>query len=305
MCKLLMMAGITNETREKAIELVVEMSGIIGENMRDGIGYAAVTEEGNLFGERWHNSEEAFDVREPSSEKDAIENSIIESFGDALILESGCSKYNSFGDKDESIDDLMGSMTAITLHGRYATSGKQFENTHPFVSDDTSLVHNGVIRNAIALNLNTQSSCDSEVILNLYNKKKVNRWISNIQGVVDELEGYYACGIFTRDKSGNRVLDIIKDDTAKLFAAYIKELKTLVFVTNLKDLEKACELIQLTITSTFTVESDKLIRINPVTGTVIQTEDFCKLDTYKWENISEKLKRKDIESFDVDKVLGL
>jgi hypothetical protein len=63
MCKIMMIAGITTETREKASELVIEMAGIMSETMTDGIGYAATTERGHLFGERWHKSSEAFDVR--------------------------------------------------------------------------------------------------------------------------------------------------------------------------------------------------------------------------------------------------
>jgi predicted glutamine amidotransferase len=313
MCKLFMIAGITNETRNKAWELTIEMAGIMGETMRDGIGYAAVTESGELFGERWHKSEEAFDVRGEVIQETQVEKRIKSSFGKALTMREKPKRYNSFGDEFSCIEDLCDTTAAITLHGRFATSSREFKNTHPFIVDDTSLVHNGVIRNADKLNRMKQSTCDSEVILNLYNEKQVSRWASNIQGVVDELRGYFACGVFTRDADGNRVMDIFKDDTAQLFAAYIEELSTIVFVTNVSDLELACEIADLKIGSVFKVEAGNLIRLNPVTGVVTSITDFDHSPASQqvistWAAMRDR-GNQDVDSdgfaVDLDKVLGL
>jgi hypothetical protein len=308
-----MIAGITSETRLKASELVIEMAGIMSHTMTDGIGYAAVNEDGDLFGERWHKSEDAFDVRTQTDIETDTERGIKQSFGKALSVKEKPRTYNSFGDEFKSMDEHWGSISAVTLHGRFATSSKEFKNTHPFVLDDTSLVHNGVIRNAWKLGKMRQSTCDSEVILSLYDEKKVSRWTSNIQGVVDQLEGYFACGMFTRDPEGMRVLDIFKDDTAQLSAAYIDELKTLVFITNVSDLENACDNLGLTISSMFKVEAGNLIRLNPVTGSVISVTEFnfhkskVANETFKSMRDNRRYSQVDDDGFeiDLDKVLGL
>lgn len=266
MCKVFIASGINSSNRNKSIELILAMSDIIGETMKDGIGYAAVNEMGDLFGERWHKSEEAFQERiESTLKNDAL--SIASSYQGALTPIGEPVKYNSFGPLD------FDRITAITLHGRYATSSKDFKNTHPFVLNDTSLIHNGVIRNAHRFELK-QSTCDSEAILNLYDKHKVKRFPSNIQSVSNQLEGYFACGVFTRTESGQRVLDIFKDETANLFAAFIKELGIMVFTTNIKDLNDACEITDLTIEHSFKVNAGHLMRIDPITGTVLHTETF-------------------------------
>ena len=307
MCKLFMMAGINDDNRSDASDLIIEMAGIIGLSMRDGIGYAAVTTDGDLFGERWFKSEDAFDLREePTVSKD--EQYILDQYKSALTLIDKPKKYNTFGDEKKSIAELWGNVSAVTLHGRFATSAKEFRNTHPFIVNDTSLVHNGVIRNAFSLNRMKQSSCDSEVILNLYDEMLVSETPANIQAVVDNLIGYYACGVFSRDSEGNRVLDIFKDQTANLSAAYIDELGVVVFVTNIDDLKRACDVLDLTIGSVYKVNSGILMRLNPVDGSVITMKHF---NTSEGKGISAWDRRVindvDADGFavDLDKVLGL
>lgn len=307
MCKLFMMSGINDDNRSDASDLIIEMAGIIGLSMRDGIGYAAVTTDGDLFGERWFKSEDAFDLREePSVSKD--EQYILDQYKDALTLIDKPKKYNTFGDEKKSIAELWGNVSAVTLHGRFATSAKEFRNTHPFIVNDTSLVHNGVIRNAFSLNRMKQSSCDSEVILNLYDEMLVSETPANIQAVVDELIGYYACGVFSRDSEGNRVLDIFKDQTANLSAAYIDELGVMVFVTNIDDLKRACDVLDLTIGSVYKVNSGILMRLNPVDGSVITMKEF---NTNEGKGITmwDRRVSHDVDSegfaVDLDKVLGL
>lgn len=312
MCKLMMMAGINESNRTEAWELIREMAGIMSEKMTDGIGYAAVTEDGELFGERWHKSEEAFDLKEEADDVSAIERGLIQSFEGALTLQEKPKRYNSFGDHIKTIEELTDKTCAITLHGRYATSSKDFKNTHPFVLNETSLIHNGVIRNAFQIGKMTQSTCDSEVILNLYDEMQVSRFPSNIQGVIDELRGYFACGIFTKDSNDARILDIFKDDTANLFAAYIEDLSLLVYVTNVADLDAACELVGVSVSSVFKVEGGNLIRINPVTGVVISVTkfDYTKAGASSYTTWAE-LKRKTLNSQqdewvgNIDNVLGL
>ena len=306
MCKVFMMAGINDDNRSDASDLVIEMAGIIGLSMQDGIGYAAVTSKGDLFGERWFKSQDAFDLRdEPTTSKE--EEYIVDQFQDALTLIDKPKKYNTFGDEKKSIAELWGDFSAITLHGRFATSAKEFRNTHPFIVNDTSLIHNGVIRNAFSLNRMKQSTCDSEVILNLYDERLVSESPSNIQSVVDDLIGYYACGVFSRDSEGNRILDIFKDQTANLSAAYIEELGVVAFVTNIDDLKCACETLDLTIGSVYKVNAGILIRLNPVDGSVITMKKFNVVKESKsiWDTRAVKDVDSDGYAVDLDKVLGL
>jgi hypothetical protein len=262
MCKIMIMSGIKQEKgiTSKVWDFVFSMSEKMSVRNDDGLGYAAVDRKGNLFGERWLNNEDAFSIRNDKKQKD-----IVEKYKGFLKQED---EYNYFGDFENNI-------AAITLHTRMATSGKQFFNTHPFIDNDTSLIHNGVISNTKELTMKT-STCDSECILNKYLEENVNHDAKNIAKVSQALQGYYACGVFSRDLDGNRILDIFKDSSANLSAAYIKEFETVVFSTDLTDIEEVCEELKLTISSTFKVESNMHIRINPLTGEVLETHKFQK-----------------------------
>ena len=109
---------------------------------RDGLGYSALNEAGDLFGERWLNNDDAFVRRAIKSDKcKEIEQELAGLLSENQVGET----YGEFGIGVGGLD----SISAITLHTRLATSGKGFANCHPFVSEDglTSLIHNGVITN--------------------------------------------------------------------------------------------------------------------------------------------------------------
>jgi len=264
MCKIFVMPSITSETRDNAWKLIYKMADKMSVHPNnDGLGYAALSEDGNLFGERWHTNRDAFEVRETISKTHKKRFEKMKGF---LISPSKGAKYNSFGKLE--LDKL----AAITLHTRLATSGKEFENTHPFVDGFTSLIHNGVIRNVDELELK-QSTCDSETILNEYVKHDVMNKPENMQIVANKLQGYYACGVFSRMKDVP-ILDIFKSDTANLYSGFVKELDTFVFTTMYGDLEEACRFLGFTLEGFYKVESGVLIRLNPFTGEVINTQEF-------------------------------
>lgn len=111
MCKVMIMAGINELNRGKATSLIKEMAKEMSPGNKDGCGYAAVDEHGNLFGERWLDNAQAFTTKVD----------VVTPFGDAI--EGGGSdaggESNKFGE-DPSLDKI----TAITLHTRMATSAK-------------------------------------------------------------------------------------------------------------------------------------------------------------------------------------
>lgn len=284
MCKLAMISGITKDTRENAWKFVVEMSKQMSSEMdKDGFGYAAMSEDGQLFGERWLYNSQAFKLRNEMDEKTRNILSNYKGF-----IERPC-VYNKFGSLQ--IDK----MTSITLHARYATSGREFENTHPFVHGNTSLIHNGVIGNLKAFGP-LLSTCDSEVILNGYMKLNVTNKPHNWQNVASNLDGYYACGVFSKTKQGEVILDIIKDNRANLFSAFVKELNTVVFATKYEHIREACTILGFTITNSFLVKDNAMLRLNAITGKTIGCWEFDS--TYKKKGKKAKgFKYSDLSNF--------
>lgn len=236
MCKVLVIPKVSNETRSNALSFMEVMKPLLSTGNRDGLGYTAVRADGSMFGQRFHNNEDSVAKILDTDPGEELKDLAASSFDAGL---KGLT--NSFGRVDLS------EMTALTMHTRYATSGKEFRNTHPFVYEDkdTSLIHNGIIDNTKDFTFKV-SSCDSESILIAYLDKEVNLNLSNIQKMADSLKGYYACGVFSRDAAGARVLDVFKGPDAFLYATYVKELDSLVYCTSKDDIEKACGVLGFT-----------------------------------------------------------
>ena len=270
MCKIMVMAGINKTNRTLALEFTKLMAKQITPGNSDGLGYAAVTTKGELFGERWLNNNDAFVNRPAYDGLSKEEAGMIDRYRGFLIPELPVQTYNSFGKIDED------NIAAITLHTRLATSGKEFMNTHPFVRDDTSLIHNGVIANASDLKM-VQSTCDSEAILNEYVENHVMDKPENIRKVAGKLQGYYACGVFSKSKKYGNILDIFKDTRAVLDAAYIVDLRAIVFSSRLADIRAVCSQMGMSIGRTFKVSDDMLLRLDPISGEVLTTEKFTSI----------------------------
>lgn len=263
MCKIMVINGIKDETRENATLFIKEMAKQLSSGSdKDGMGYAAISKEGKLFGERWLNNSDAFVNRFPFTLTD---QALINSYGGLL---SKPNIYNSFGKID------LESVTSMTLHARFATSGKEFFNTHPFVKDSTSLIHNGVIDNIDKNKDLFQSTCDSEKILNKYLEFDVTNSINNVQKLAHSLKGYYACAVYSKTKSGQVILDVFKDYTASLYAVFIKELNTVVLTTSYAHVKGACDKLSFTIVSEYIVNSGVLHRMDAVTGKSVNSVKF-------------------------------
>lgn len=268
MCKILVIPGIKDKTRKNALQFIKNMAVLMSsESDKDGVGYAALTTKGELFGERWYNYKEAFNTRITSTQ---FGKDLAEEFGGFLIPVAE-DKYNSFG----LGKDGLGSIAAITLHSRFATTGKEFKNTHPFVSADgkTSLIHNGVIANHEKLKKIT-STCDSEVILHAYDGIGVFDDITLMEELAHQLYGYYACGVFSENSEAKMILDVFKEDTSVLHAAHIKELDTVVFSTKLDYVETACKDLEFSITQVYKIKDNMIVRMDPFTGKVLDYTSF-------------------------------
>lgn len=262
MCKIMIIAGLNPDNEDLNWEFIQEMGSEMSKRNSDGLGYTAITETGEMFGEKWHNNYDAFDYR-PKSKKFLDKFKGIISFPETAKQ----NKYAKFG-------KLQTRIVAIVLHTRMATSGKEFANTHPFIdlAKDTTLIHNGVIQN-VTVTDNIRSTCDSERILNKYLEFNVMKQPNSIQKVVDELKGYFACGIVTRDEVNKRVIDVFKS-RANLDAVYVNDLGAMVFTTNGQDVKDVCKEMKLTYEYEGVVEANKLFRLDPVTGDVLKVVEY-------------------------------
>jgi len=263
MCKILAIAGIKSSNVTKAWKFVAAVTPYLSANDKDGVGYAAQTRNG-LFGERWISPKDAFKYRKPFLRED---QNLLDTFRGSL---TGTSRYNSFGTPVENKDE----MHAIILHARMATCGVSLDNTHPFVRDNTALIHNGVIRNTPSLT-NITSTCDSECILNEYITQDVPNNPEAIDLVTDPLVGYYACAVLTTDDKGKQYLDLFRDDQmATLYAIYVKELQTVVFCTKPEIIRAALKDLKWKSGSTLRVEPGRMLRVDAVTGEFLSMWEF-------------------------------
>lgn len=278
MCKVMMIAGIKNKHRDNAIKFTKQISMFMSKHNDHGLGYAATDSKGNIFGERWLYNETAWENNAP---KDSSAERILNAFPNATdaISITQPFEYNSFG--KVKLNDV----TSIMLHTRFATSAKGMNNTHPFVTTNnkTALIHNGIISNDSDFKL-TLSTCDSESILVSYLNNDVKKDITLIQQTANELEGYYACGILTTDNNDVNIMDIFRANGARLSMCYVYELDTFVFSTDEADIKATCSILEFTRDEIYTVKDETIIRINAITGDMIDTYHFRAAPRYKTNN---------------------
>jgi hypothetical protein len=244
-----------------------------------GIGYTAVKSDGEFFTERWHKNDMFFD-RESVMDTETLKQ--LEPF--KKKLPNLGINYSLYGGAPD-----FSNVTSVTMHTRYATCGREFENTHPFVDEDHSLVHNGVIDNAIQLGLNKISTCDSEAALQSYINHGVGKDITRTQAWLDSLSGYWAFGIFSRDASGTRILDIVRN-SASLYASEIEDFG-LVLATTPEIINKSAMKLGLVAPNPQLMKSNVLYRFNAVTGEMIQkieVKEKPKLYTSGWMSQEER-----------------
>lgn len=263
MCKVAIIPAIPSDKRQMAAKFIRELGKEISFGNQDGLGYAAIKDDGSMFGERWWINADAF--------KSVVANPLASKFGGVVknSVTSNAHKYNSFG--EGSLEDAV----AITLHTRMATSGKGFANTHPFVDTerDTSVIHNGIISNDDDFDLKL-STCDSEAILVSYLNNNGGESVDNMQAIASSLYGYYVAALFSRDSQGFRILDIMKGNNDALHAMWIAELGTYVFCSSEHNVKEAAKTLGFTVGEAVSFHDGIGMRINPFTGNVIAETAF-------------------------------
>lgn len=279
MCKVFLIAGIKPEKVPMVAKLAKHMAKAMSFVEDDGVGYAAITNEGQIYGEKWLNKDEAFVVHE-TTPPNPILTRIDDMFGDTVEMEKKPvlgTAYNSFGDRTPL---AIKNTVAMILHARKATQGgKTIQNIHPFVKLGknegdpiaTALIHNGTIANHDKLTKET-SECDSEVILHEYlaNGMYHNPW--GIEQLANTLVGSYTVGVLSTqlvDEVWTPYLDIFKSNK-DLVGGYVPELETFVYATTRYTLEEALKACNMTLTHEFKFKDGHLHRIDAITGVVTE-----------------------------------
>ncbi len=278
-----MVAGIKPEHHAKVAKLVKVAAKAMSIVEDDGVGYAAIRSNGQIYGEKWLNKDDAFVIHNAPKIDPSIEfvNEMFGDMGDWLKTPVTTPIYDSFGQRTkEALDSTVG----LILHARKASSGsKVVQNVHPFVmidqenQPDTALIHNGAITNHEKLT-KISSTCDSEVILHEYlaNTMYHNPW--GIEQLAKTLIGEYVVGVLssTFDDAQNiiPVLDIFKANNKDLFAGYVPELDTMVFCTNEYTLTSSCKDADLTVKNLIKIKEGYLLRINALTGEKMELISF-------------------------------
>lgn len=266
MCKIFIVAGVKPSTVNKVWKFAEAIAKPMSRSNTDGLGYGAITSDGALFGERWLNNDHAF-----KSAGDV--ESVDPNYAGAVEFKSETFNYTSYGEIDKK------NIVALTMHTRWATTPKGMNNVHPFVLEEVSLIHNGVIRNHHEFKL--ESTCDSEAILQSYVKQKVWETPTNFQAAADMIRGYYACGVLFHSVDGPR-LDIFKASHAVLYVAYIKELETYVHCTSDDDIKNVCKELGYSHGPVYTILSNKFIRIDAAAGKTMSITTFSPAAEYSY-----------------------
>lgn len=275
MCKLMMVLGSKDNEN---LKVFLYNAGInMSKAEKDGIGFTAVKDDGEIFTQRWHKNHE-FQL-EP----------------DKLTTET-FAKYQSFVDLSKAEESISmatkgevdwDTTRSVIMHTRMATCGKEFANVHPFVDNEniTSIIHNGVISNHSEMK-KLNSTCDSEVILTKYNELKVNENPKKISDLVNALKGYWAVGVVSKVKN-RRIIDIFRGATngtynydrtggsATLYGTYVKQLQAVVFCTRKEIIQDTMEMTGWEHAQPFfPVNNATLLRLDALTGEVILVDDY-------------------------------
>lgn len=276
MCKLLGVVGAKTDTgsEKKLHEFVVAAQKLMSATDADGFGYAAFSHDPaskamSLYGQKWVDPKDAFSTQKSMLKDRHSYSTDLAGF----VSDPGVDFAES-----QMGDDLKEKSTIRTIiaHARLATCDVVISNTHPFFDEinEMVLIHNGVISNH-AMIKKFQSTCDSESILTAYVEEGVRENIKKIQQAINRLTGSYAVMILARnhDKTGWYV-DIFKNQSTNLYVSYLKDFGCYVFATTDRIIKLAAKASGLRHGSIVPAEAGILIRLDAVTGELIDSCDF-------------------------------
>ncbi len=282
MCKVFGVAGVNEENRGTIIQIMKDITPSMTKVEDDGLGYAAVDKDGNVFGEKWLKPEHAWKKKKKRKMQSAsrvvpeLDTPILSEFNDVVDAPSEIYSpplYDTFGEGE------LKNAVAFILHSRLSTGGAnsvKIENVHPFVKHGTALIHNGIVYNEEKFT-KFISSCDSEILLNQYVEHDVNMDSRNIEESLKDVDAYFACLVLSstldRDEKIVPIMDIYQDG-ASLKVVHVHDLNATFFLTQAMDLLTICKEKGWTTSRYFQVKEDVLIRLNAVTGKVIEKEPF-------------------------------
>lgn len=280
MCKLLLIPHVPEGKSKNAWRFAKAITPAMTRMDDDGFGYAAVTTHVNTDGheimlsEKWLYPKDAWSNRLPGEFK-GLEAALQGG------LDSNTYRHTGFflGDGGQRP-----SIKAIMLHSRYSTCGGGVENSHPFVLEDkegpfAALVHNGVVaRDGLRF---TQSSCDSEGILNALEDEHVFSEPGNLQKALDKVRGYYAYGNLALTLEDGWVMDIVKDSTAQLSAVFVHEIGAVVYSTSAEQVESACKKLKWKRPRVAKMRSNTRVRYSVNTGAVLMVDYFKSAEYMK------------------------
>ena len=299
MCKIFGVTSITDNNRTKVIKLLTTMAPIMSQIDNDGFGYAAITKNGNVFGEKWLDVKKAFH-KPPQPKKQVVDahNKLVSSFGNFLEIDELPSDviHGYFGEIDWN------NAVSCMLHSRMATCGKTFDNVHPFFRENKALIHNGIIRNDNKFTKYV-STCDSEVLLSQYIDNKCDVSPENVEKAFNEIQGYYGTMILGKTLDNIPYLDIIKHH-ANLCMCFVPTLDTFVICTKSEMLKDAFKLLKWSHSPIYEMKDDIYLRLNAIDGSQIIASqcNFKSSDTVnsysyhegQWKNdIYESTSKKD------------
>jgi Glutamine amidotransferase domain len=255
MCRLAIFPFIPAGKEKQAWELAQAITPYLVEKNRDGFGYMALGRNG-LFGERWLDVDDAWSIP-------AIVHPKLKGFESVLVNKQG--GYNSFGQHTKRTQSM-------ALHSRMATCGRGLTNVHPFLSkkNDIGVVHNGMITNSASIGLG-YSTCDSESIVTGYVKYDVADRLASLNKLVDDMEGWYASAILSKNKKGVWHMDIFRDARAPLHLAYVAEAGMAVLVTDPDHLDSALTDLKWAIATPIALKDNVAMRVNVLTGELTET----------------------------------
>lgn len=256
MCRIAGVARINDENRKDVWKFMKLLGKYMTRGNNDGLGYAAFDKNGKIFGERWLNNSTAFtDLSQIKGMNSHIASKVYSSIGDEVK-------------RDEA--------QAIILHTRFATCEKGIKNTHPFVNDEDSptsvIIHNGVIANHEEL-LKKYSTCDSEVIVHLYEQLKVVDNIQKLQDVMDQLQGWFTVLGLSTQKDGRLIMDAFTD-MPRLASAFIPQLQTRIYSTAGYDIASTAKDLGFTCIDPKSIYPNSGFRVDVVTGELIEYYEY-------------------------------